>query len=693
MTHKNGNPLGSPSLKDADENARSLDLLVSGDSPTYMDRRGVHRKSWAGMESEFSAEQIARQKRFLEFLDSSGYEAPVPYVSGLELVRITQTVTYERNEYRAKSEALPFTATDWVTDSAKFILIGDDSLRQELADSNKNSTMIGHRRKPINGSIDYISQMMDALSVQVWEFAGEITHKPDEDDSSTWDWHPAIAAAILYAESLLDGATIVMPASYIKCNKGIIVPFPKVSIDGAMCTIDFSSMTSGAAITFVRSACSRPNVIFGGNQAEMSRFAMIGPGRDKNVVGIRLGSLPGFPSATGQAPLFRSIYIQGFSDAIYAGSDAYLAKFRDCEFYSNANVLHLPGGESNYGENFSFVGGSAHGNRRVLTLEAHSASVFFNNMSFDFNGKEGASAFYIRSSVVECTDCHWEMGHENTPVTAPPLDICGDQAQFSFSGGFLLAHAGESTFNTDYFALVGEGACVTIAGCRVFGIQPKTAFASGAGRLITRDWGLGKVSTVRGWGKDQVLMDYSFEGESIQDMIYILNGVGEAADWRTGDNIILANSDFEKFSGGRSLRVQKRIGASSSPSELTSFMISIPAAVGERFHYRFKCIDKHARGGDISVTMHWGRNLGFDKSGIPRSSIGAPYSNYTISPKAVWDSYFPLNNINGSDDAACPHNADSLMILINLNSFNGGTDSPDGGWYSLFFDDFEIYRW
>lgn len=196
MTHKNGNPLGSPSLKDADENARSLDLLVSGDSPTYMDRRGVHRKSWAGMESEFSAEQIARQKRFAEFLDSSGYEAPVPYVPGLELVRITQTVTYDRNEYRAKSEALPFTATDWATDSSKFILIGDDSLRQEL--SNPDNEIAGFVRGPFAKSSFTIAGFLSSQTLNIWEFMDRIPScdKIDESDPSTWYWDIAINAAL-----------------------------------------------------------------------------------------------------------------------------------------------------------------------------------------------------------------------------------------------------------------------------------------------------------------------------------------------------------------------------------------------------------------------------------------------------------------------------------------------------------------
>lgn len=146
MTHKNGSPLGSPSLKDVDDNARSLDLLVCGESPTYMDRRGVQRRSWAGMEGEFSAEQIARKKQFDVFLNSSGFEAPMPYEAGIELIRITQTVTYDKNDYRAKSEALPFTTSDWATDVSKLVLIGDDSLRQDVANSNdptKGANLVG----------------------------------------------------------------------------------------------------------------------------------------------------------------------------------------------------------------------------------------------------------------------------------------------------------------------------------------------------------------------------------------------------------------------------------------------------------------------------------------------------------------------------------------------------------------------
>lgn len=196
MTHKTGNPIGSPSLKDIDDNARSLDLLVSGDSPTYLDRRGVKRKSWAGMEGEFSAEQIARQHQFTAFLDSSGYEAPVPYVPGIELVRVTQTVTYLENEYRAKSQELPFTTTDWATDKTKFILIGDDSLRQELSSPSKAAGMVGWRRKYLAAAIDDVHGVLNSMAVSPWEFAEYAIGYDPLTDYMTWDWRPAIQQAL-----------------------------------------------------------------------------------------------------------------------------------------------------------------------------------------------------------------------------------------------------------------------------------------------------------------------------------------------------------------------------------------------------------------------------------------------------------------------------------------------------------------
>ncbi|WP_223532042.1 hypothetical protein [Pseudomonas sp. BF-R-30] len=143
MAYNTGSSVGSTSPKDLSDNARNLDFLVNGGDASYLDRKGVPRKSWKGMElehgtaqgrreSEFDEAQDYRKDQFATLLDASGYEEAIAYAPGILLDRTTKTVRYLGDEYRVKSQFLPLTTSDWATDSAKLKLIGDDSLRQDL---------------------------------------------------------------------------------------------------------------------------------------------------------------------------------------------------------------------------------------------------------------------------------------------------------------------------------------------------------------------------------------------------------------------------------------------------------------------------------------------------------------------------------------------------------------------------------
>lgn len=165
MTHNTGNPLGSTSPKDLSDNARNLDYLCLGPNHSYLDRKGVPRKSWKGMEEGFSADQAARESKFAAFLDSSGYEAPVAYVTGIILSRATQTVTYLGKEYRVKSEFLPLETTVWIEDESKLKLIGDDSLRQEMANPNIGAAMVALPIGTVRDAIKFVTPEQFGCSV------------------------------------------------------------------------------------------------------------------------------------------------------------------------------------------------------------------------------------------------------------------------------------------------------------------------------------------------------------------------------------------------------------------------------------------------------------------------------------------------------------------------------------------------
>ncbi len=157
MAHNTGNPIGSTSPKDLSDNARNLDLLALGDSPSYPDRKGVSRKSWKGMEQEHATDQAGREttfnvsqaKRandFTDFLNSSGYETPVDYASGINITRVTQQVRYLGELYRPKDSSIPFVTNTFAADEAKLVSNGDNYLRSELSnpgEPGKGASMVG----------------------------------------------------------------------------------------------------------------------------------------------------------------------------------------------------------------------------------------------------------------------------------------------------------------------------------------------------------------------------------------------------------------------------------------------------------------------------------------------------------------------------------------------------------------------
>ena len=160
MTHNTGNPIGSTSPKDLSDNARNLDYLCLGPGQTYLDRKGVPRKSWSGMESEHSADQARREcefgegqsmraERFDRFMASSGYSSIGDYGVGLLIEHHSQYFMKDGQPYRLSSIAsVPYTATGhWSTESDAFVLLGDDVLRQDLANPagpSKGSEMVGY---------------------------------------------------------------------------------------------------------------------------------------------------------------------------------------------------------------------------------------------------------------------------------------------------------------------------------------------------------------------------------------------------------------------------------------------------------------------------------------------------------------------------------------------------------------------
>lgn len=154
-TYNTGNPVPSADARDRFDNSQTFDEVINGTLTYYANRIGNNVLSLKGMSDLFNAEQFARSEVFeatqtqqmTEFIAAQsirgaqfntamaalGYEPSVPYVAGVNLARVTQTVSYLGNIYRPRDGSVPFVTSTWGVDQANLVLVGDGSLRNELS--------------------------------------------------------------------------------------------------------------------------------------------------------------------------------------------------------------------------------------------------------------------------------------------------------------------------------------------------------------------------------------------------------------------------------------------------------------------------------------------------------------------------------------------------------------------------------
>ena len=238
-TYATGNPIGSTSPKDLFDNAENFDHFSNGEAGSYNDRLGNSRKSIAGMQSEFEADQLDRTDQFEVFLQSSGFETPVAYAGGIDVQRYTQTIEYEEELYRAKTGAIPFVTTgSWSADSQSLVAIGDAALRQALAKKDGGS-LVGFAQEGEGAILRTVSsKLMETISVLDFGAIGDGTYHPlserfsslsaaqafytsvpitSLDDSQ--DWAASWAADVFAAAN---GKRVYFPAGHYRFNRYLL---------------------------------------------------------------------------------------------------------------------------------------------------------------------------------------------------------------------------------------------------------------------------------------------------------------------------------------------------------------------------------------------------------------------------------------------------------------------------------------
>lgn len=185
-TFNTGNPVPSADARDRSDNSQTFDQVINGSLTFYPSRVGSNVMSLAGMRNIFNADQAARAEAFQQFIDASGWSSLGTYAAGINIISHTQTVDYQGQPYQLKPSVpasidAPYVTTgNWATDGVNFKLVGDNSLRQELA-SAAGESLVG---EPGNTVADKIGDTNQYAS------GGVVTNKRDYatlDPSSTPD--------------------------------------------------------------------------------------------------------------------------------------------------------------------------------------------------------------------------------------------------------------------------------------------------------------------------------------------------------------------------------------------------------------------------------------------------------------------------------------------------------------------------
>lgn len=164
-TYNTGNPVPSGDARDRFDNTQTLDELINSLATETITRTGRNLLTYEGMSAQFNFSQAQRAEIFKAFLDASGFSSLGEYAAGISIVSHSQTVDYQGQPYALKStvpasiESPYVTTGNWAIEGDNFKLVGDSSLRQDLA-----SPDIGKGIDSIYGGIRVVDNLAGVRS-------------------------------------------------------------------------------------------------------------------------------------------------------------------------------------------------------------------------------------------------------------------------------------------------------------------------------------------------------------------------------------------------------------------------------------------------------------------------------------------------------------------------------------------------
>jgi hypothetical protein len=249
-------------------------------------------------------------------------------------------------------------------------------------------------------------------------------------------------------QAALDTKQVVrlVPLKTYSMAAGITVDVGYNSLIGGNTTLDFSSLSSGAAIGFINTnpGISGNPYIQTGNTLE----SIVVKGKNTNATGIKYETAaePGVSHI-----LINKVNVHGFGYGVYFGDNAYSIQHSNCDIWGNTVGVYTKPSTTNGGERLAFGGSTIFNNGTNLSQNNGSSSLALINCGIDYPTTQ---QFDLTGGMIQVIGCHIEGG-------AVPLLKQSINTNIDFIDCLLLQQA--SSGGTPYLTV---GAIVNIIGGR-----------------------------------------------------------------------------------------------------------------------------------------------------------------------------------------------------------------------------------
>lgn len=220
----------------------------------------------------------------------------------------------------------------------------------------------------------------------------------------TTDDSTAIQAA---HDSIVDGGIPSVlsfsPGTY-KLDSGLSINTSYMIIEGNNAVLDFSSLSSGTALTLSGdSTQAYQGNPFYNTDKHISHLDIRGPGNTSSVTGIEMS-----PSGNSTAVAHYSFYnlnVSEFGTGINIGNNSYILGFYGCEFWICGTCVQHSAGLSNSGERIIFTNCSFYNSDTGFDIGNSACDISLYGCSVD--GMHD-NYIYCNGGMISCSGCHFE---------------------------------------------------------------------------------------------------------------------------------------------------------------------------------------------------------------------------------------------------------------------------------------------